>query len=134
MLQSEVGGHPSPLLDATPEWHTDEVALQIVRPLVVRARELGGMPEVCLTELYTAMRATVLDHADAASFVTYDDDRLIADSTSLEVARSGDLCFKRDIGPGAPAEDALLLARIDLRVSVDPVRNARNTFFGPLVA
>src|SRR5919109_4357233 len=33
-----------------------------------------------------------------------------------------------------PTEDTFLLARIDLRVGIDPVRNAGNTFFGPLAA
>jgi hypothetical protein len=133
MVQSEVGGHSPLLLDATAEWHTDEVAPQIVRPLVVRAHELGGMTEVRLAELYTAMRAAILNHVEASSFVKHYDDRLIADNRTLEVARCRDLRFKRDIGPGAPAEYALLLARIDLRVDIDPVWNAGNTFFGPLV-
>jgi hypothetical protein len=99
LWQSEVGGHSPLLLDATAEWHTDEVALQIVRPLVVRAHELRGMTEVRLTKLYTAMGAAILNHVEAASFVTHYDDRLIADGRTLEIARRGDLRFKGDIGP-----------------------------------
>src|SRR5919108_4142685 len=99
MCELEVGGHAPLSLDATAEWQADEVALQIVRPLVVRAHELGRVAEVCLTELHTPMRAAVLNHVEAASLVTHHDDRLVADVGALEVARRRDLRFKRDIGP-----------------------------------
>jgi hypothetical protein len=67
----EVGGHPALLLHAAAERHADEVPLEIVGPLVVRAHELLRMPEVLLAELHAAVRAAVLDDVDAALGVAH---------------------------------------------------------------
>src|SRR5919201_726897 len=99
VLEVKVRGHPPLLLDAAPKVHADEVALQVVRPLVVWAHELGSMAEGLLAELHAAMRATVLDEVDIAGFVTHYNGRLVADGAALQVSRHWDLRFERDIGP-----------------------------------
>src|SRR5262245_54213196 len=116
LLQREVSWHPALLLDATAKWYTDKVALQVVRPLVVGTHELGGMTEVRLTELDTAMCAAILDDVEATSLIAHHDHRLIADDGALEAGRRRDRGSKLHVGAAAPAEDPLLLALIDLCV------------------
>src|SRR5262245_6866438 len=58
-----------------------------------------------------------------ARFVSIEDDRDLADIARAEIARFGDLGLESEKPPHRPAEDPLLLARIDLGVVVEPIRH-----------
>src|SRR5262249_31438093 len=55
----EVCGHAALLLHAAPERNADQITLQVVCPLVIRAHELGDVAEVALAELHAAVCAAV---------------------------------------------------------------------------
>ena len=93
VLRIEIRRHAPLLLHAAAERHTDEIALQVVCPLVIRAHELGRVAEVPLAELHSSMGAAVLDDVDRAILVAHHDDRLLADERPLEIAGPGKLGF-----------------------------------------
>ena len=64
----------------------------------------------------TAMRTAIQERAHRAIWLPHDDDGLLPDPGRHEVTRSRDLAFERDVAPERPTEDALLLARVQLRV------------------
>ena len=133
MLRVKVIGHAALLFHAAPEWHADEVALEVVCPLVVGAHELGRVAQVLLAELHTAVGAAVLDDVDAALFIARHHHRLVADEGALVVAGVGDFGLERDISPALAAKNTLLLALVDFRVGVGPVGHARNSALRPFV-
>src|SRR5256885_58244 len=133
ILRIEIRRHTALLLHAAPERDTDQIALQVIGPLMVGAHELGGAAEMLLTELHAAVGATILDDVDRAFLVAHHDDWLFAYEGPLEIARARQLRFERHVVPARTAENALLLPRIDLRVGVDPVGDAGNAFSGPNV-
>ena len=110
--------HPVPTRsgDALAERRREQVAREVVDPLVVRAHQLVGVTARRAAERDAAMRAAVQERAHRAIGLAHDDDGLLADPGRHEVARSRDLALERDVAPERPAEDALLLARVQLRV------------------
>ncbi len=110
--------HPVPTRsgDALAERRGQKVAPEVVHPLVVRAHELVRVTARRATERDTAMRAAIQERAHRAIGLAHDDDGLLPDPRRDEVARSRDLALERDVAPERPTEDALLLARVQLRV------------------
>ncbi len=133
-LGGEIGRHAALSLVAAAERHAEQLAAEIIGPLVVRADELLGGAEFALAEGDAAMGAAVDDDVDLAFPVAHDDDRLVADVAALEVARIGDLGLERDIGPRGTGEDALLLEPVDLGVGVQPERHKRRRLRRPMAA
>src|SRR2546421_786360 len=129
----EIRRHTALLLDAAPERYTDQISLEVIGPLMVGTHELLGGAEMLLTELYAPVGATILDNVDRAFLVSHHDDGLFAYEGPLEIARARQLRLERHVVPARTAENALLLPRVDLRVGVDPVGDAGNTFSGPHV-
>src|SRR5262249_25967492 len=132
VLRVEVGGHAALLLQAAPERHADQVALEVVRPLMVGTRELGRVAEMPLAELHAAVRAAVLERVQGAVAIADDDPRLLADERALVVARTWDLGLERHVVPAAPAEDPRLLPRVDLRVRIRPEGHTGHALRRPL--
>ena len=91
---------------------------------------LGGAV-VDAAELNAAVGAAIDDDVDRAGLVPHRDHLLGAELAALEVAGPGDFRFQADIEPARAFEDALLLERENLRVGVDPSRDARHPFFRP---
>src|SRR5690606_10496536 len=85
---------PSVLPYAAPERQPDQVALEVVVPLVIRADEIlhGAVPFAA--ERDAAVRAAVLHHGDVALLVAHHDDAALAHHRALEVADLGDLAFE----------------------------------------
>src|SRR5712672_3380907 len=134
VLRIEVRGHAALLLHAAPERDPDQIALQVVGPLVIGTHELGRVAEMLLTELHTPVGAAVLHDIDRAFLVAHHHDRLLADEGALEIAGTRQLRFERYIAPARTGEDALLLPSINLRVGIDPVGNAGDAFWRPYAA
>ena len=134
ILRIEIRRHAALLLHAAPERHADQIALQVIGPLVVGTHELGGAAQMLLAELHAPVSAAILDDVDRAFLVAHHHDRLFAYESTLEISRARQLRLERHVVPARTAEDALLLPGIDLRVGVDPVRDAGNAFLGPHVA
>ena len=130
ILRIEIRGHTALPFHAPPEWHADQIALEVIGPLVVRTHELGGAAQMFLAELHAAVGATIFDHIDRAFLVAHHHDRLFPYESTLEIARAGYLHLERHVVPARTAENAL----IDLRVGVDPIRDSGNAFSGPQVA
>src|SRR5437879_11254964 len=68
---------------------------------------------------------------DRATGVARDDDRHVAYEGSEEALRLRQLRFEAQVAPRRAAENAFLLALVDVRVLVHPVRDARQAFGRP---
>src|SRR4051812_27395822 len=82
-LRLEVGRHAAlhlaVLLDAAPERHALQVALQRIVPLVVRTGEVLAVAVPLATKAHAAVRADVLDDVEPAVLVAHQDHRALAD-------------------------------------------------------
>src|SRR6185437_8142121 len=110
LIEPEARRHAALLLEAAAERHADEVAGEVVGPLMVGTDELLGVAARRAAKLGAAMGAAVLDDAHRAVAVARDDDRGRPDEGALEVAGVRDLRLERDEVPGGSMEDALDLA------------------------
>jgi len=119
----ELGRHAALAIDALPERHRDQRPVELVAPLVVRAREVGRVAERLATHLGAPMRAPVGHHVHPAIVAPGHDHRALADLRQLVVARRRDLGLQRHIRPAGSLEDALQLRRVHVGVDVDPVRD-----------
>src|SRR5207247_822624 len=93
----EVRRHAPLPLDTSLERQAQQLALQIVGPLVIGARERRRMPRVLEAELRAPMRAAVEEAADRAVLAPDDQDRLLTDRAALVVAALRDLALERDV-------------------------------------
>ena len=127
IFELEVGRHPALATNAAPIRHTDQVALQVVIPLVIRATKVRVVAEVLLAELHPAVRAAILDDVDSTLAISVDianhDDLPLADERPLEVARIRNLREQPDVAPVRPVKDPLELALIQLLIGVSAERN-----------
>jgi hypothetical protein len=64
LVVAKVFRHAAELVDAALERNALQIAFQIVRPLVVRAHELGIVAAAMPAEFGAAMRAAILEHMD----------------------------------------------------------------------
>ena len=131
LLALEVGGHAALLTNAPAQRHPDQVALQIVGPLVIGADELGRVAEIAFAELHPAMGAAVHEGVDLAFRVARDHDRTVAEPGALVIAGIGNLRRQRHVVPRLAAEDALHLPLIDCRVGIKPIGDMMNPGLGP---
>ena len=120
-----LGHAAAEFLDAVAERHADQLAFEIVRPLVVGALERFRVAVRRVAERDAAMRAAILERVDRARLLAHQHDRRVADRRRLEIAVVGDLAGERGVVPRLAAEDAFLFARVDVGVGVPAVRNAR---------
>ena len=130
-LRAEIGGHATLAAIAAAERHADQIAGEVIGPLVIGADELLRRTATGGADLHAAMRAAIDQHVDRAIAAADSDDVAIAELAALEVAGIGDFGLEADIEPVARAEDAVELAREDLRIGVDPVRHARTSAVRP---
>ena len=133
VLRVEIVRHAALLFHAAPKRHADQVALQVIGPLVVGTHELGGVAKMLLAELHAAVGAAVLKHIDGTVFIARDHHRLVADKGALIVARIRDLGFQGHISPARAAKNALLFAFVDLRIRVSPIGHAGKPSLRPLI-
>ena len=133
LVRLEIRRHAALAGDAAAERHADEVALQIVGPLVIGADEFLGVAAELAAELGGAVRAAVLEHVDRAVLGARHHDRRRAHIRADEVAGIRHLGFERHVVPGAAVEDPFHLALVDVLVGVDPVGNDGEIVAGPHV-
>ena len=117
--------------DAASERNAGEIALKIVRPLMIGADEFFDVATELATEFRGAMRTAVLDDIDRAVVRAHDDHRRRPDIGADEVAGLGHFAFQSDVVPGAAVKNLLDLALIDRLIGVDPIRDAGETFCRP---
>ena len=125
-LRAEIGGHAALAAIAAAERHAEQVAGEVVGPLVIGADELLRRAAAGGADLHAAMGAAIDQHVDRAIGAADGDHLAVAELAALEIARIGDFGFEADIEPVGRAEDAVQFAREDVRVGVDPVRHARS--------
>jgi hypothetical protein len=123
IFELKVGGHATvntPVaLDAAPERQAEQIAGEVVVPLVIRANEVPRAPEILLTELNTAVGATVLDDMNRTIVIAHHNHRAFADPGALEITRLGDFCFKTHVAPVAATEETLEFALVQLGIRVN---------------
>ena len=119
----EVLGHSALAADAALERHADQIAVQVIGPLVIGADKLARGAGQFAAELGSAMGAAVLDHADRAVLRARDDDWRRTNVRADEVAGIGNLGFERDVVPRWAVKNAFDLTLIDGLVRIDPVGN-----------
>ncbi|MNU41213.1 hypothetical protein D3C71_299400 [compost metagenome] len=112
------------LFDAAAEGHADQVALQVVVPLVVGADEFAAVAGAFAAELHAAVGAHVFHHAHLAVVIAQQDDGAFAHGGALEVARIGDLGLKAHIAPMRLIEKALQFALVQRGIGIDAKGNA----------
>ena len=100
-------------------------------PLVVRAHQLVGVPARRTAERDAAMRAPVEEHAHGA--IGWRTTTTGCSPIQVEMKSPGCATSQaeRDVAPERAAEDAPLLALVELGVGVHPVRDASDAFVGP---
>src|SRR6185437_5914044 len=134
-FELEIGGHAAlhgaTAPDAAPERHGEQIAFQIVEPLVIRADELFDVAVIALAEPRAAMRAMVLDDADLAVLRARQDDRALAEPAALEIAGIGHFGGKPDIAPMMAIEEALELLGVECGIAIDAVRHAAGSALRP---
>ena len=130
----EVPGEAALSLDAPPERHAHQVTGEVVAPLVVDALVLLGVAELLAAHQRAPMGAAVDEGMQCAVLVPAHDHRRVADLDALEVARFGDLRFETQVVPGRSAEDAELLAVVELAIVIDAERDTREVVTRPDVA
>ncbi len=130
-LRTEIGRHAALAAITAAERHADQIAGEVIGPLVIGADELLRRTAAGSADLHAAMRAAIDQHVDRAVAAADRDHVAIAKLAALEVAGIGDLGLEADIQPVARAEDAVQFAREDLRIGIDPVRHARRSAVRP---
>src|SRR5262249_7786378 len=127
----EVGRHAALAAQAALQRHRLESAAEVIGPLMIGTHELLNGAEILPAELQTAVRAAISDDGNAPVAVAHDDDRLVADKRALERALLRNLGRQTDVAPRRPTEDPLLLARVELRIGVDPEWHAGDAIARP---
>src|SRR6267154_4105712 len=125
LLQAKIRRHAALPVITAAERHPDQIAAEIVGPLMIRADELLGRAATDRAELGAAMGAAIDENLDLAGRVAHGDDFFGAEPAALEVSGFCDLRFETDIEPARTFENHLLLTRKDPGIRVDPVRDAR---------
>ena len=127
----EIRRHAALAADAAAERNADEIAFEIVGPLVIGADEFLGRSRQLAAEFRGAMGAAVFEHVDRAVLRARHHDRRRPDIGADEIAGIRHLGFERHVVPGVAVEDAFDLALVDELVGVDPIRNDAEIVAGP---
>ena len=126
------------LAGAGAERHADEVALQVVGPLVIDTLMTEAITARFAADDRTTVGTAVHERVQSAFFVTGDHNRGVPDECGLEIPGFGYFRFQADIIPGVAAKDAFLFLRVNggiekrtIRNSTDPLDRprCRNTLF-----
>ena len=130
-IHAERGGHAALALDALLERDFLEVALPIVAPGVIHAREGFCVASGFERDQRASMRASVLECVELAVGVPGDDDRRIADEGRHEIAGLLHFDGETQVVPGFSSEDPALLLGVHITVLEDPERHARQAATWP---
>jgi hypothetical protein len=133
IFRLEIRRHAALAGDAAAERYADELAGEIVGPLVIGADEfLGGAAELA-AELGGAVPAAILDHVDRAVLGPRHHDRRRAHIRADEIAGVRHLGFERHVIPRAAVEDLFHFALVNVLVGVDPIGDDGEIVAGPHV-
>src|SRR5438132_7734895 len=83
----------------------DQLAGEIIGPLMIGAGEIGALAALLLADLEAAVAAGVEEGPQRASAVAQHDDRAAADGHGKELAGSLDLAFEAGEQPPAVEDD-----------------------------
>src|SRR3984893_7274676 len=122
-----VGSHveaivePALAPDAAAKRDRRQAAVEPVAPLVIDADMLFGVAGELAPHQRAAMGAAVDKGLHRPRLVPVEDDRGLADIARPEIPRVGDFGIETEKAPDGPAEDPLLLTRIDLGIVIEAV-------------
>src|SRR5580704_5242832 len=132
ILGAKILGHAAQAAQAAAERQAEQLAFEVIGPLVVRAGEFLRSAAIGAAELHAAMGAAIDQNVDLTIHAAHRDDLAGAQLAAGKVPRVGDLGVETDVKPVRALEDAFLLTREDVGVGVDPVGNARWSRRGPV--
>lgn len=98
--------------------HVDQLAVNAVRPAVIRAGEGAGVTAVGVTHAHRAVATLVEKRFDAAVLLAHHHHGVFAHIGVKEIARFGDLAFVGQKQPAA-SEDAFQLQLVNVRVGIN---------------
>ena len=122
LLHVEVARHAALTLKPAPERNPDQIAFQIIGPLMIYAFQSGPVAAYLAADQGTAVGAAVnhdMDFSVAASGNYY---RGLTNEGRLEVSRLWNFRFQGNERPGFTLKDALLLSLIIFRIGEYPIR------------
>src|SRR6185312_3971352 len=127
LLQLEIGRHPAldaaVTLDPAAKWQAQELAGQIVVPLMIGAGEVASISEVVLAELHAAVGTAILNDMDSVVVIADHDDGALTDPGPFEIACSGNLGLETHVKPVTPIEQAFQFASIERGDGIHRVRH-----------
>ncbi len=95
LFEAEARGHAALAVDAAPERHAEQVAAEVVGPLVIGAHELARIAAIAPAEFGAAMGAAVLEDMDRAVAAARHHHRRRPDEGALEIAGRGNFRLER---------------------------------------
>ena len=134
LLRTEIGRHAALAAIAAAERDAEQIAREVVSPLMVRADELFRGAASDRAELGAAVSAPVDEDMDFAGGIAHGDDFFGAEPRAFEVAGLRDFGFETDIEPGRSRKNPLLLECEDVGIGIDPVGDAGASGLGPSAA
>ncbi len=126
VLGLEIARHAALPADAVAEGDAAQAAVEVVVPGVIDAAQARDVVLLLQAHQRALVGATVHHRVDRAIVVARDHHRRLSDGRGAIVARIGDLDLEAEKAPHRPAEDALLLERVDLRIGEQPERRAHH--------
>src|SRR5262249_42943939 len=103
------------------ERDADQLAAEIVGPLVIGAHEFRRGAALGGAHLHAAVGAAIDEDVDLARSVAHRDHLLGAEPAAAEIARVRDLRLETDVKPAPAFENPLFLAGEYGRVGIDPI-------------
>src|SRR5215469_2508977 len=106
------------------ERDADQIAFEIIAPLMIDADVSGGVAAHFSAYQCAAMGAAIYKGMDRAVASAGDHDRSVADKVRLEVSRIGYFAFEYNVVPDRAAKQAALLHFVDFLIIEELVRHA----------
>ena len=114
------------------KWQARQVAIELVRPLVIRADKTAGVAMRRLAKSHATVCAAVFNDAYAGikqavfgcDTVTHHQHLPLTDMAQFVVTRVGDFNLQTDIAPMRTVKNLVQLLAVKLRVGVGPKRDA----------
>lgn len=99
--------------------HVNQLAVNAVRPTVIRTGKSAGIAAVGVADTHGAVSALIEKGFDAAVFLSHDHHRILAHVGIEKVTRLRDLTFVSEKQPAA-SEDAFQFQLVNVRVGINP--------------
>src|SRR4029077_16946092 len=127
----KIRGISSFAFDAATEGHTDQIAAEIVTPLMVNADVGIAIAAHLPTNEGAAMRAAIHESMQLTLAIAGNHDRRVANEGRFEVPRIREFGVEANIIPHRTTKDPLLFSRVNSGVNKHLIGNAGYPFLWP---